>query len=466
MDFLDVLRGRLRAALDQRAAVDAELDALVQGAEAENRDLNEAETTQFGELRVSLTEADGNIEQLQGRIGELEQIRERRAAAEAAGQALNQQMGRPVATPVVQVGAEPRTYNQDAERRGLSFLRDLATRSVDPAAQDRLVRHMAEVRTDLAGAEYRDLTTGGFSAGLVVPQYLTDMLAPLRRAGRPFADICNNHPLPASGMTLNIPRITTGTATAIQATEGATVQETDIDDTLLTVNVRTVAGQQDLSRQVLERGEGIDQIVLADLVRAYNTTLDDQLLNADGTSGTHLGIRSTGSIVAVTYTDASPTAAEAWPKLYDLIQQVQSGVFAGISHFVMHPRRWAWFASQVGTNFPFVQQIATAPQVAGSVDTYEYGGVVGRIAGVPIVIDGNMLTNLGAGTEDVILGVTASELHLWEEPSAPLMIRAEEPGAPSLQVKFVVYGYSAFTAGRYPGAHGTISGTGLAAPTF
>ncbi len=77
-----------------------------------------------------------------------------------------------------------------------------------------------------------------------------------------------------------------------------------------------------------------------------------------------------------------------------------------------------------------------------------------------------MLTNLGAGTEDVILGVTASELHLWEEPSAPLMIRAEEPGAPSLQVKFVVYGYSAFTAGRYPGAHGTISGTGLAAPTF
>lgn len=466
MDFLDVLRGRLRAALDQRAAVDAELDALVQGAEAENRDLNEAETTQFGELRSSLTEADGNIEQLQGRIAELEGIRERRAAAEATGQALNQQLGRPAATPVVTVSNEPRTYTADAERRGVSFLRDLAYRQADPSAQERLARHMGEVRAALAGAEYRDLTTGGFSAGLVVPQYLTDMVAPLRRAGRPTADICNQHPLPPTGMTLNIPRITTGTDTAIQATEGATAQEVDIDDTLLTVNVRTIAGQQDLSRQVLERGEGIDLLVLEDLVRDYNTTLDNQIINADGTSGTHLGIRSTTSIVAVTYTDASPTAAEAWPKLYDLIQQVQAGVFMGITHFVMHPRRWAWFASQVGTNFPFVQQIATAPQVAGSVDTYEYGGVVGRIAGVNVVLDGNIPTTVGAGTEDVILGVTSTELHLWEDPSAPLMIRAEEPGAGSLQVKFVVYGYSAFTAGRYPGAHGAITGTGLAAPTF
>jgi hypothetical protein len=30
----------------------------------------------------------------------------------------------------------------------------------------------------------------------------------------------------------------------------------------------------------------------------------------------------------------------------------------------------------------------------------------------------------------------------------------------------VIYGYSAFTAGRYPEAHGKITGSGLGAPTY
>jgi hypothetical protein len=54
---------------------------------------------------------------------------------------------------------------------------------------------------------------------------------------------------------------------------------------------------------------------------------------------------------------------------------------------------------------------------------------------------------------------------LWEDNS-PLLIRAEEGLANQLSVRFVVYGFSGFTAGCYPDAHATISGTGLAAPTF
>jgi hypothetical protein len=73
----------------------------------------------------------------------------------------------------------------------------------------------------------------------VVPQYLTDMYAPKVQAMRPFADICNKHDLPPDGMTVNISRITTGTSTALQATENVAVSETDIDDTLLTENVQT-----------------------------------------------------------------------------------------------------------------------------------------------------------------------------------------------------------------------------------
>ncbi len=65
----------------------------------------------------------------------------------------------------------------------------------------------------------------------------------------------------------------------------------------------------------------------------------------------------------------------------------------------------------------------------------------------------------------MILVVTAPELHYWDE-GGPRFIRAEQPGAGSLTIKFVLYGYSAFTAGRYPAAQGTFSGTGLTTPTF
>lgn len=452
MKFIDVLKRQLEEKIAERDAAKVAMDASLEAPTAEARDLTAEEQAEFEARKTALVALKGEVTDLEARIAELAELdaREERAAEV-----------KPSYDGVARVGAEARTYTPDAEKRGVSFLRDLANQMTDPASAQRIARHQAEDAVEL-----RDVGTGAF-AGLTVPQYLTDMVAPARRAGRNFANICNSHPLPGDGMTVNISRITTGSATAIQASENSAVQETDIDDTLLTVNVRTIAGQQDVSRQAIDRSTGVEQIVLSDLVAAYNTNLDSQILNADGTSGTHLGLKNTSSIVSVTYTDGTPTAAEAYPKLFDLQSQVQSGVYSGISHFVMHPRRWNWLASQVGTSVPFLQ-IGSAPaQTAGQITSNEYNGVVGVIAGVPVILDANIETNTGAGTnEDTVWGVTASELHLWEDSSAPLFIRAEQTAAGSLTVKFVVYGYSAFTAGRYPGAHGKITGTGFVTPTF
>lgn len=458
--MLTALRNQLRALLEQRATHQAELDALAAAPEARSEaDLTDDENTRFEALRVEIRTIDEQTGPLTERIRGLEDDERRAREASEAARRLGDVV--PGEITRVAVTGEPSVYNPDDVRRNVSFFRDLVNRSVDPNADERLRRHAQEH----AGLEHRDVGTGAF-AGLTVPQYLTELVAPKRRAGRPVADICNHHDLPADGMTVNISRITTGTAAAIQATENATVQETDADDTLLTVNVRTIAGQQDVSRQAIDRGVGVDDIVLADLVADYNRELDSQILNNDGTSGTHLGIRSTGSIVAVTYTDASPTPAELFPKFGDLIQQVEDGVYDGITHFVMTPRRWWWLAVTVGTSFPLFSVPGAGVQQAGAVGGPGYGDMGRSVLGVPVVLDANLPKTLGGGTEDVILGVTSDELHLWEEPNAPIRVRAEEVGAGSLTVKLVVYGYSAFTAGRYPGAHGTITGTGLAAPTF
>ena len=400
------------------------------------------------EARVAAVEARTDLE---ARITELEA----RAAATAEARAYDN---------VARVTREERTYSSESDARGVSFIHDVVARTFgDMDASQRLARHQQEERVERGSTlESRAIGTSALGA-LVVPQYLTDLVAPLARAGRPLADIANRMPLPAEGMTVEIPRITTGTSAAVQATQNTSVSETNLDETTLSVPVVTIAGQQTISVQALSRGRGTEQVILRDLVSAYNTALDAQLIAGSGSNGQHRGILNTSSIQSVTFTDTTPTVAELYPKLFDLIQKVQSGFYGGISHFVMHPRRWAWMAAAVSSSSPFLQ-INTNPQGAGGqFGAPSYGGVVGNIAGVPVVLDANIATTTSTN-QDTIYGVTAAELHLWEDAGAPLFIRVDQ--ASSLGVTIAAFGFTAFTAGRYPAAHGTISGAGLATPTF
>ena len=78
----------------------------------------------------------------------------------------------------------------------------------------------------------------------------------------------------------------------------------------------------------------------------------------------------------------------------------------------------------------------------------------------------NIAANLGAGTnEDEIYLVDRQECHLWEDPDAPMYIRAEQTKAASLGVLLVVYGYFAYTHQRYAHAR-KIAGTGLITPAY
>jgi HK97 family phage major capsid protein len=274
--------------------------------------------------------------------------------------------------------------------------------------------------------------------------------------------------LPAAGMTLNISRMTTGTSTAVQAAENDAISNTNADDTLLTVNVRTIAGQQDISKQAIERGTGIDQFIIQDLIRGWHTTLDNQILNGTGASGQILGINDTPGINTVTFTEASPTVAELYPKLADAYQKIQTSVFQNPTHWIMHPRRLAFLLAGVdGSQRPLVLPALNGPMnaVATGAGAASYGNSGYTMMGLPIIADANVRTDYD-GDQDRIFCVNAGELHLWEQAGSPFALNFDATGAGSLTIKSVVYGYSAFTAGRYPGAVSIISGTGLVAPTF
>lgn len=441
--------------VERRDAVKAEMDAVLEAVAAENRtDLTAEETAKVDALVAESRSLDEKIEKLTAQAAADAKAAEARSAVAE------------IATPKVggfKVTKEARTYAAESDA---SFFKDAynAQFKSDYAAQERLARHQRE-----ESIERRDVGTAQFD-GLVIPQYLVDLAAPLARAGRPFADfVTNKMTLPPSGMTLNISRMTTGSSTAVQVTQNDAVSETDVDDTLLTINVRTIAGQQDISRQAIERGTGIDAFVAADLIKSWHTTLDAQLLNGSGSAGQIQGLRNAGGN-AITFTSTAPTVALLYPKLADAIQQIQTNAFVNPTHFVMHPRRLAFLLAAVdSTNRPLVVPAANGPTNAAGVGAgaAAYGNSGYQMMGLPIVTDANIGTTYGTTTnQDEIYVVTAGESHLWEQPGSPFTLRYDATGAGNLTIKTVVYGYAAYTAGRYPTAASIISGTGLSAPTF
>lgn len=430
-----------KSLIEKRDAALAKAEAIVEAAQAEARELSPEQDAQ---IAASLDEVRSLDEQI-ATHSELE-----KRSAEAA-ELRKEKKFDSVASPAV-VKSEARTYSPQAEA---SFIADAysAQFNNDFAAKERLARHMQEEKI-----ERRDVTSANF-AGLVVPQFLTDLAAPFARAGRPTADIARKHQLPPAGLTLSISKVTTGSSVAAQS-EGASVSETNMDDTKLDISVNTYAGQQNVSRQALERGTGIDSLVMADLVRAYHTTLNTavvaELLASAGQT--------------VTYTDASPTVPELYPKLLDAVQKVQTTFYAGPNVIIMHPRRLAMILAAVdGQNRPLAVPVPYAQNaVAVGNGAVQYGNSGYSIAGLPVVTDATISTAQGAGTnQDTIYIGNSQELHLWEQGAGePMMLRFEQPKGAELDVTMIVYGYAAFTANRYPNAWAQINGTGLVTPTF
>jgi HK97 family phage major capsid protein len=424
------------------------IDATLTRAVTEDRDISEIELANIQALKLE-------VEKLDERINQIAEIELRNSAnAEIAAKVDSQIESRNIGG--ARVISEEATYHNRSKN---DFLADAIAAEFGGSyeARDRIARYQREV------LDTRDSGTSNF-AGLVVPQYLVDSFATLRRAGRPVLDISVNSALPAQGMTLNIGRLTTGVTSYVQASENTAPTESSPDDTLLTINVNTVASMFDLSKQAVLRGTGIETQLLGDAVRSYQTKVDALAINGSGSSGEHRGILNTSGINAVTYTDASPTYAEFFPKLVQAITDISTNFFGSATHIVMHPSLAGCILRALdGSNRPQFTSLLGNPQnAAGTFQRpgYDLGGF--QILGIPVVLDANMPVNLGTGTNEtaVIVG-NFDESYIFEDNSGtPLYVRFEQPDG-NIAIRTVVFGFSAYTAGKYPSAFSAITGTGL-----
>lgn len=425
-----------------------ELNALADDPEARGLD-TDAALERIAELRAERDQLNADIEANEEQQRSLAEQVERQERAAAV---------RPANVGGALVRAEPVTYSP--ENRERSFFADAYAAQFGNSveARDRIQRHMREVEV-----ERRDITSGTFN-GLIPPLYLLDMAAELAREGRPFADVVPGYQLPENGMSVVVTKVTTGTATEVQTSENTEAAEVDLVTTDISIPVVTIMGQQDISRQAIERGAITDQLVFNDLVADYARKLDRNVLSGGGSNGQSDGILSISGTGVQTWTGT--TVASFMTKLNGALNDVASNRFAPANVIVMHPRRYHWLLGASDSSgrpilTPYVAQAQNPVGLGGT--TYGNTGV--SLVGLPVVVDANVPVNLGASTnEDVVLVTRLSDHALWER--GLMTFTFEQAVKPPATIRLAVAGYSAFTAERYPAATSKIVGSGLTPPSF
>lgn len=515
----------LDAARAKRTATQIEIDDLIKLAgdrPEEERSLTDDEAEKFEQLAASIGKLDEQITAL-----DAEEVRKTKAAAaeaetatpdETRGTALDIGDGK------VTVTASPMTYDRHAPT---SYMRDMAliaASTKDPSynaradqARERLLQHGKEIdvesrhNRDLAGRlqEIRMEQRAGFAptdyearinpvgniAGsggeLIPPLWLESQYAPFLRAGRVIADRCNNMPLPPGINVINVPKLTLGSLTGIQTAQNAPVVSQDITTSSASANVNTIAGQEDISLQLLEQSPlNMDGVIFMDLSASYNQQLDIQVIRGSGVNGQHKGVLSVSQAASPSVSQASTvtcastvfadnsTTGTQYRSLLNAVNQVETLTFGQVgppSAIWVHPRRansWAYSAVDSTYRPLFI------PAKYGSVSNV-YGrneesptaqGVAGELYGLPVVKDANMPTTMNSttvtgGTADAIAVLIESQMWLWE---GSLRLRAlPEILSGTLQMRYQAYAYSAFMPDRLPNSISIITGnTGLAAPGF
>jgi HK97 family phage major capsid protein len=517
-----------------------------------NRELLSASASRAMTAEESAT-YDGNmteIRALNSRLDDLtdqEQREERARAARADGtESVADNGGTGARASGVQVTSEPMMYGQHSGNSyWLDLARDATGRGSDvEGARERLGRHAAELRVELpkrrerrareARGELERLharsrreerayeqflgqggqvfeqrainRTDGTGGYFVPPLWLVDQYVPYLRAGRVLANLCHSLPLPSGTDSINLPIITTGTATGMQTADGGNVPSRDIADNFVNALVRTVAGQEDAAIQLLDQSPiAFDEVITKDLTQDHAMQVDGQVMLGSGSSGQITGLYpqgtltggSTPGVIVNSVTDTtnqwtgSSTRTDFYSGVGKLASQIGRNRFMRMNAVVSNEAVWNSFATATdGNKRPLVPPSSQMPfNAAGVFDDNGPGveGPVGSILGRPWYVDNNIPLTFGGttapsmattsaghvsptdgsgGTSPAIpnytglIGGVFDDLYLFEGEIRSRVLQEILSG--TLQVRFQIFSYIAFLPNRYQTASGQIVSYGNA----
>lgn len=422
----------------RQAEIQDRLTAIPATAEVEERHVSDEEMTELRALREEFTGIDGKIVELRAS----DEIRARQAAA---------------AVPVPTHGAARTELRSEPYRKdgADSYFLDKykAEKRGDRNAIERLTVN-DRYRTDKeqrAGAT----TVAGAGGEWAPPLWAEDQFVAYLRPGRVFADRLNKVPLPKDVSSINLPKMTGGTAVATQGTQNTAINIQDVTTTSVNTGITTIAGGTTVSLQLLQQSPiSIDDVILKDLAKDLAKKIDIAAITA---------VAAVSGLNAVTYTDASPTSLKIAQQVQQGIDAVTNAIFEAPNVAVMRPERWGkLIAAGDSSGRPLVLPKATygANNTIGSANGVGAEGYRGDLRALDVYVDANIPANLGTGTnQDEIFILKSDEINLYE--SQPEFGVFEQTFANNLQLFIRAHEFYGIIANRYPGAISLIAGTGL-----
>ena len=276
--------------------------------------------------------------------------------------------------------------------------------------------------------------TTGNNAGFIPTPQSTEVINGIANADRGFIDAISRATLPASGMSFEIPKITTA-PTVAQANEEAALSETDTASSFVSVSVKKFGGQQTLSVELLDRSSPVffDELV-RQMEFAYAKATDSYVMGEVANAGT-----------------LNATAAdEDREGLLEYVSSAAAAVYSASLGFarniVVSPQQWGKIMSYNEAGRP----IYTATQPSNAGGNVSPQSLRGQIAGLDMYVSRSVSGTGGTGLGDYSMVVLNPESYTWYE-SPRLSLRTAVINTGQIDVNY--YGFGALATKIAAGAN-------------
>jgi len=236
---------------------------------------------------------------------------------------------------------------------------------------------------------------------------------------RPVIDACGGtRAIPASGMTISIPKITTNGTVATTA-EGAAPSETGIVSSYVNGTVVKLAGLQRWSVELQERSDpSFAQIMLDNMTRSYRKATEVATIAAITAGGTQA--TATAASAAGIQSFVSTESAAAYLATGDVVAAYTAGV-----------SQWSLMQNAVdGSNRP----LFNAGQPQNSAGSAEATTLFGNVLGVPLYVSSNMVST---SIDESAFLIVPSAIEIFESSQLQLSVNVPSSG----EIEAMIYGY-------------------------
>jgi HK97 family phage major capsid protein len=281
------------------------------------------------------------------------------------------------------------------------------------------------VRAALGSEESRQYVmaadTTSNNSGLIPTPQSTEIINGVSNADRGLIDALSRGVLPASGMTFEIPKITTAPTVTLEA-EAATIDVTDQASSFVQVDVKKFAGGQQFSVELLDRSSPafFDELV-RQMEFAYAKTTDAYVATVLGNSC---------SLAAVAEDN---TAADLLAYVSAAAASIYSGSLGFARNLIVNSTQWGNIMGYNDGGRPIYN--ASQPQNAGGAVSPQ--SLRGNVAGLDLYVSRSLD---GYTTGDQSMIVVNPDAFTWYE-SPRLQLRSDITATGQVSVAY--YGYGA-----------------------